>query len=323
MMASRAKRKLLDTQVELKLAPIRKERARTKRLFFIGSIASVGLGTAIGFLIYSYWPGAAIFTGLAVAAAGANFAHRPLAGIDRKIRRLVEAAMLEPYGLDSVDSVFADDKTPVIAELGLVPRGLEYKHAHRYQSKALGLSIEELRIKGMPMETPVGRVPRILFYGQVLERTLDSLEIEPFILLPRRYEITSQIRHQRDLFLADAYLRSERKDVALSQYYQVWGRKSVEGDIVPDRIREAAIKARYLFPQNQLAISVTRHPQTGWSLHMSVDIGGLYRTEKSVDAPLADETLAYFHDNLRALMQAQQLILDALDQNSNVPTTGT
>ena len=154
------------------------------------------------------------------------------------------------------------------------------------------------------------------FFGQLLQRPIDEYAGEPFILLPRKYEISSQTRSERDVFLGEAFLRRERTDRELSAHFQVWARKEAEGDIVPEHLRVAAIAAQSLFPRNQLGIAVTAGPVGHHTLRMIVDCGALYRSNRNLDAPLDTETLAEFQDKLKNLMRAQDILATALKDQS-------
>lgn len=312
MDAGSARNAGLDADVEYALAPLRKHRRRARMIFFIGSAVFAAMAAAVLWAFVGTWPEVAVSAALSILAGGAYVAHQPLAGIDKRIRRIVEPAILSPHNLKTAGMSVPEVLIDPFTQLGLVPAGESAQAGHRYESAVDDLWIEEVRIYDFGHDVVRNRHKRLVFFGQFLQRSLSGYDGEPFILLPRKYEISSQVRHQRDLFLGDQFLRSEHKDSDLSRHFQVWGRKSVAGDIVPPDICAAAIEAKACFPANQLAVAVTQRGEGEWQLRIIADIGALYRTERNLDAPLDAETLVDFQNKLKALMKAQAIMAAAL-----------
>jgi len=308
---------------------LRHHRRRAKRMFFVGSLLFAILAAAILLWISEYSIEFAVSLAFSVIAGGAYFAHQPLAGIDRRIREILEPTVLEPFGLIPAG---ASDGHVLIApfmDLGLVPEAIANLTAHRYESAGEPcVWIEEARLFGLGHDVGRDHSRRLLFFGQLVERTIERFSGDAFVLLPRKYRIDSLRVAARDELLGQPFDRKTLYDKRLTKYFQVWGGKTIVGyDVVPRELVDAAIASAALFPKNQLGIALTPGIGESWSLRMIVDFGALYRSERNLDAALDPEVIAEFRGKLARLMEAQEILAASIasfsQPKSNVPTTGT
>lgn len=168
MPVDRASDPSLDPQLEIILAPLRQKRQRAKRIFILGSLPFIALGFVLGMMIYPYWGEAAFVTAILVMAGGAHFAHQPLAGIDKRIRELIEPAVLAPYQMRPAG--YSDPRKLVapFAALGMVPVGIDALSAHRYEQPESGLWVEEIRVYGIGHDINRDNRRRLLFFWPIV-----------------------------------------------------------------------------------------------------------------------------------------------------------
>ena len=312
-------------QIEL----LRHRRSKAKKLFFIGALVIGMFSFFFAGWVAQYSFGFAFSLAFSGVVGGAHFAHQPLAGIDRRIREILEPTVLEPFGLFPAGASDGHKLLAPFTSLGLVPESIENLTAHRYESAGEPrVWIEEARLFGVGHDVGRDNSRKVLFFGQLVERLIDRYSGDAFVLLPRKYRIDSLRVAARDEFLGQPFDRKTHFDERLTKYFQVWGRKTImEHDVVRPELVDAAIAAAALFPENQLGIALTPGNGENWTLRMIVDFGALYRSQRNLDAALDPEVIAEFRDKLGHLMEAQAILAAAIasfvQPNSNVATTGT
>jgi len=264
-----------------------------------------------------------------IAGAGASLGHQSLDRVSREVREIVEPTMMSAFSLVPAEECEDQQFAMTFNQLGLFAYGEYLDTTLAYESSdKRGLQLQELEVTRLVYDAALRRMEyRVVFAGQILQGPVDRYAGEPFLLIPRSIEIDSLRVNERSTFLGEDFERKTNSDRELSEYYQVWGPKKFGGEVVSENIRNRIIEAVEMFPRNQVFVGVTPDESDRFLLRMSVDLGALYTSESSANAPIDDAVIQKFQEKLSKLLLCYDLIREAVmsgqSQNSKMPTTGT
>jgi len=311
------------------LMPVRGRFKNAMRKFLLIGFGSAIFASIVVWFLSFLSPILLLGIWVLIAGAGASLGHQSLERVSREVREIVEPTMMSAFSLVPAEECEDQQFAMAFNQLGLFAYGEYLDTTLAYESSdKRGLQLQELEVTRLVYDAALRRMKyRVVFVGQTLQGFVDQYDGEPFLLIPRSFEIESLRVGERNAFLGEDFDRKTKTDREMSKHFQVWGRKQFGGEVVSETIRKGIIEAAEMFPRNQISIGVTSDESCRLILRMSVDLGALYARESSANAPIDDAVIQKFQKKLSKLLLCYDLIREAVmsgqSQNSNVPTTGT
>lgn len=303
-------------EIAFRLAAFRARFDDANRIFMLGGFVAVVLacGAAIVTLQWSLFAAALVW--LAIASIGSWLAHIPLGSVSREISSTVEPLVLQSFELTVEPVSYGDELHLPEHELGLLPYGEQTDILAKYcRTGRSGFILRELdvfKLVGGDHDDQNLGPPRYrrVFIGPVITGTVRAYPGDPFLLLPRRYEINSVRVAARNAFLGEKFER--RPDHPLSNCFQVWTGSSAASDGLSSDVLAAARYVHDQFRGNQVAIALTAGGDGVYTLRTAVDFGVLYRKDSHAVAALDPEVIELFAANLSRCIDAFETMRNAL-----------